>query len=98
MQMADNQTTTDTPASKPVKAAAPAAVQKAKETEVTETVVLETSTFDPTKATLVDEAEELFRTNVREAYGDNTLSNVELVKVNHRVGHSAEYVFRGKLV
>ncbi len=65
-------------------------------TEISEVVVVETDTFDPAQTHMINEAEEQFIKNVMARYKEAP-TDVELLKINHRVGFYAEYWFTGKL-
>lgn len=61
-----------------------------------ETVTLLTTSFDVRKLHLVEEAGKLFVDTAKK--NGVTIDGVpRLVKINHRVGRSAEYTFEGKV-
>lgn len=71
-------------------------VEKPKSGEMyTETVTLLTTSFDVRKLHLVEEAAKLF-TETAKKNGVTLADKPRLVKINHRVGKSAEYTFEAK--
>lgn len=68
-----------------------------KKTEVSEAVVVNTASFDVSQPKLIEDAKDLFLAMVKNTYGDVPISDVRFIKVNHRVGISAEYHFTATL-
>lgn len=72
-------------------------VEKPKSGEFyTETVTLLTGAFDVRKLHIVEEAGKLF-VDTAKKNGVTLADKPRLVKINHRVGKSAEFTFEGKV-